>query len=77
MFVYAVTGDDGTVSAVTVTADSLAVNGGTIRDAGGRDANLAHPGDGDASAPEPEEAAVQEAESETVATSEWWWTRTR
>ena len=65
VFVYAVTGDDGTVSAVTVTADSLAVNGGTIRDADGRDANLAHPGDGDASAPEPEEAAVQEAESET------------
>ena len=70
VFVYAVTGDDGTVSAVTVTADSLAVNGGTIRDADGRDANLAHPGVGDASAPEPEEAAVEEAEPETVATSE-------
>ena len=70
VFVYAVTGDDGTVSAVTVTADSLAVNGGTIRDADGRDANLAHPGDGDASAPEPEEAAVQEAESDPVAASE-------
>ena len=39
-FSYTVTADDGTVSAVTVTADSLALNGGTIRDAGGRDADL-------------------------------------
>ena len=70
VFSYTLTADDGTVSAVSVTADSLAVNGGTIRDAEGRDANLAHPGDGDASAPEPEEAAVQEEESDPVAASE-------
>ena len=70
VFSYTLTADDGTVSAVSVTADSLAVNGGTIRDAEGRDANLAHPGDGDAPAPEPEEAAVQEEESDPVAASE-------
>ena len=33
-FSYTVTAEDGTVSAVSVTADSLALNGGTIRDAG-------------------------------------------
>ena len=44
MFAYTVTGDDGTVSQVTVAADGLATNGGTIRDADGRDANLAHAG---------------------------------
>ena len=49
-FVYEVTADDGTVTAVSVTADSLALNGGTIRDVGGRDADLAHPGTGDAAA---------------------------
>ncbi len=47
-FSYTVTADDGTVSAVLVTADSLALNGGTIRDAGGRDADLGHPGVGEA-----------------------------
>ena len=53
------TGDDGTVTAVSVTADSLAVNGGTIRDAAGRDADLGHPGIGDAAAePEPVAATV-------------------
>ena len=46
-FAYTLTADDGTVSAVSVTADSLALNGGTIRDAGGRDADLAHPGVGE------------------------------
>ena len=58
-FVYAVTADDGTVSAVTVTADSLALNGGTIRDAGGRDADLEHRGVG--------EAATEEVESTPAA----------
>ena len=58
VFVYAVTADDGTVSTVTVTADSLAVNGGTIRDAAGRDADLAHLGTGDAAEPETETPAV-------------------
>ena len=57
-FSYAVAAEDGTVSAVTVTADSLALNGGTIRDAGGRDADLDHPGVG--------EAAADEAETESV-----------
>ena len=54
------TGDDGTVTAVSVTADSLAVNGGTIRDAAGRDADLGHPGIGDAAA-EPEPVAAAES----------------
>ena len=58
VFSYTVAADDGTVSAVTVTADSLALNGGTIRDAGGRDADLAHPGLG--------EAATDEAQTESV-----------
>ena len=56
VFAYTVTADDGTVNAVSVTADSLAVNGGTIRDAAGRDAALEHPGVGEADeeeAPEP------------------------
>ena len=43
-FAYRVSADDGTVSAVTVTASSLATGGGTIRDGVGRDADLAHPG---------------------------------
>ena len=43
-FAYAVTADDGTVSSVSLTADSLALNGGTIRDAGAHDADLEHPG---------------------------------
>ena len=51
-FSYTVTADDGTVSTVSVTADSLALNGGTIRDAGGRDADLAHPGIGNVAEPE-------------------------
>ena len=55
-FSYTVTSDDGTVSAVSVTTDSLALNGGTIRDAGGRNADLEHPGIGDA-AQEPEPVA--------------------
>ena len=42
-FSYALTADDGTVTAA-VAADALAANGGTIRDADGRDANLAHDG---------------------------------
>ena len=46
-FSYTLTADDGTVSAVSLTADSLTLNGGTIRDAGGRDADLAHPGVGE------------------------------
>ena len=56
-FSYTVTADDGTVSAVSVTADSLGLNGGTIRDAGGRDADLEHPGIGDA-AQEPATVAL-------------------
>ena len=54
VFTYTVTADDGTVSAASLTADSLALNGGTIRDAGGRDADLAHPGIGDAATEETE-----------------------
>ena len=57
-FSYTVTADDGTVSAVSVTADSLALNGGTIRDAAGRDADLEHPGIGD--------AATEDAETESA-----------
>ena len=56
VFSYTVTADDGTVSATTVTANSLALNGATIRDAGGRNADLEHPGIGDA-AQEPEPVA--------------------
>ena len=54
VFAYTLTADDGTVTAVTVTADSLALNGGTIRDAQGRDADLAHPGIGAATSDETE-----------------------
>ena len=61
-FSYTVTADDGTVSAVSVTADSLALNGGTIRDAAGRDADLAHPGIGDAAT---EDAETQSASALT------------
>ena len=43
-FSYALTADDGTVAALSVAADALAANGGAIRDADGRDANLAHAG---------------------------------
>ena len=57
-FSYTVTADDGTVSAVSVTADSLAVNGGTIRDAAGRDADLGHPGIGDAAAEDAQTQSV-------------------
>ena len=49
------TAADGTVAAVAVAADALAANGGTIRDADGRDANLAHAGF-DTAAGEPEPA---------------------
>ena len=48
VFAYTLTADDGTVSAVSLTADSLALNGGTIRDAAGRDVDLGHPGIGGA-----------------------------
>ena len=41
-----------------MTADSLALNGGTIRDAGGRDADLAHPGIGEAAEPDTETPTV-------------------
>ena len=57
-FAYAVTADDGTVTSVSLTADSLALNGGTIRDAGARDADLDHPGIG---------AATEETETESAA----------
>ena len=43
-FSYAVEADDATVSTVSAAANSLATNGGAIRDADGRDANLAHDG---------------------------------
>ena len=62
MFSYTVTADDGTVSSVSLTADSLALNGGTIRDAGGRDADLEHPGIGDAAT---EDAQTQSASALT------------
>ena len=58
VFAYEVTSEDGTVAAVAVTADSLAVNGGTIRDAAGRDADLAHAGIGTVAAAEDSDAAV-------------------
>ena len=58
VFTYAVTADDGTVSAASLTADSLALNGGTIRDAAGRDADLEHPGIGE---------ATEETETESAA----------
>ena len=58
VFTYAVTADDGTVSAVSLTADSLALNGGTIRDAAGRDTDLEHPGIGE---------ATEETETESAA----------
>ena len=57
-FSYALTADDGTVSAVSVAGDALATNGGTIRDADGRDANLAHAGF-DTAAEEPEPATAE------------------
>ena len=56
-FAYAVTADDGTVLAASLTADSLAPNGGTIRDAAGRDADLDHPGIG---------GATEETETESA-----------
>ena len=58
VFTYRVTADDGTVSAASLTADSLALNGGTIRDAAGRDADLEHPGIGE---------ATEETETESAA----------
>ncbi len=59
VFTYSATSDDGTVSAVSVAADSLALNGGTIRDAADRDADLKHPGIGNAVEP-PETVAPAE-----------------
>ena len=56
-FAYAVRAQDGTVSAVEVTASSLAVNGATIRDGAGRAADLAHPGASRGLAGEPEAPA--------------------
>ena len=43
-FAYRVVADDGAVNAVAVTASSLALNGGTIRDGAERSADRAHPG---------------------------------
>ena len=43
-FSHALTADDGTVTTLSAEADSLALGGGAIRDADGRDANLAHDG---------------------------------
>ena len=63
VFGYEVTSDDGTVAAVTVTADSLAVNGGTIRDAAGRDADLAHAGSGTVAAGEESDPAAEDPEA--------------
>ena len=48
VFSWTLTAHDGTVSAASLTADSLAMNGGTIRDAASRDADLEHPGLGEA-----------------------------
>ena len=56
-FAYRVTAQDGTVSAVEVTASSLAANGATIRDGAGRAADLAHPGASRGLAGEPEAPA--------------------
>ena len=79
-FVYTVTaGDDGDAGAVRVLSDSLSLNGGTIRDGAGRDADLAFrmapavtgvsvapaPG-GDGTWGEGEAVAVTVAFSETV-----------
>ena len=58
VFSWTLTADDGTVSAASLTADSLALNGGTIRDAAGRDADLEHPGIGE---------ATEETETESAA----------
>ena len=66
-FSYALTADDGTVAAVSVAADALAANGGTIRDADGRDANLAHAGF-DTAAGEPEPAPLTASFSNVPAT---------
>lgn len=44
VFAYRTTEDDGAVSAVSVTASSLALNGAAIRDGTDRRADLAHPG---------------------------------
>ena len=57
VFSWTLTAEDGTVSAVSLTADSLALNGGTIRDAAGRDADLEHPGIG---------GATEETETESA-----------
>ena len=43
-FSYRVTSGDGTVTAVAVTENSLALNGATIRNGEGMDADLRHPG---------------------------------
>ena len=57
-FAYAVRAQDGTVSAVEVTASSLATAGATIRDGAGRAADLAHPGASRGLAGEPEAPAA-------------------
>ena len=44
LFVYTVTGEDGSVTGGSVTPDSLTLNGGTIRSWSGAEADLRHPG---------------------------------
>ena len=51
VFAWTLAKGDGPVSSVLVTADSLALNGGTIRSTGGLDAVLTHHGAGRAGAP--------------------------
>ena len=63
-FGYAVTAADGPVTAVGVAADSLALNGGTLRSAGGADAELGHAGlavAADRTAPGEPELAIADA----------------
>ena len=44
LFVYTVTGEDGSVTGGSVTPDSLELRGGTIRSWSGAEADLRHPG---------------------------------
>ena len=67
-FAYRATVDDGTVNAATVTANSLALNEGTIRDAAGRDADLAHPGASGGQTAEADELAGEEDADTLTAT---------
>ena len=43
LFVYTLTGEDGSVTGGSVTQNSLTLNGGTIRSWSGEDADLGHP----------------------------------